>query len=63
MDYTYLKQATKTPSADGTAVRETVQSILNDIRVGGEEAVAAYAAKFDQWDGLSLIHISEPTRP
>lgn len=36
MALTYLKQAPKTSTTDAGDVRDTVQSILNDIESGGE---------------------------
>lgn len=47
----YLKKAELT-SASGTGdVRETVQSILDDIEQRGDAAAIEYAAKFDRYDG------------
>ena len=59
----YLKKATLTSTSDATDVSATVQSILNDIETRGDAGALEYAAKFDKYSGLSLIHISEPTRP
>jgi sulfopropanediol 3-dehydrogenase len=51
----YLKKAKKTSSSDATDVRETVQSILNDIESGGEEAAKRYADKFDRYSGNMVL--------
>ena len=47
----YLKSAPKTSSTDQADVRATVQSILDEIEQGGEDAARSYAAKFDKYDG------------
>ena len=47
----YLKKATKTAISDADDVRETVQTILDDIEAGGDAAALKYATKFDQYDG------------
>ena len=47
----YLKRATKTSMSDASDVRATVQSILDEIETGGDEAALLYAAKFDQYEG------------
>jgi len=52
----YLKRAERTPSTDHADVRETVQTILDDIEVGGDEAALRYAAKFDQYEGATLLN-------
>ena len=46
----YLKKAPKTASTDDAKTREIVQTLLKDLETSKET-------------GLSLIHISEPTRP
>ena len=47
----YLKKAVKTATTDAADVRETVQSILDEIEAGGEEAARKYAEKFDRYAG------------
>ncbi len=47
----YLKKAELTSLSDATNVRETVQSILDDIETRGDEAALEYAAKFDKYSG------------
>ncbi|HTU05240.1 MAG TPA: histidinol dehydrogenase, partial [Trebonia sp.] len=51
MSKTYLKEAIP-PAEVATglaAVRETVTSVIADIRGRGDEAVREYSAKFDNW--------------
>ncbi len=55
MNREYLKRAERTPSTDHADVRETVQTILDDIEAGGDEAAMKYAAKFDKYDGAVLL--------
>ena len=45
MSRIYLKKAQKTASTDSGSVRDTVQSILDEIETGGEEARAALCGK------------------
>ncbi len=47
----YLKKAAKTAMTDAGDVRETVQTILNDIEAGGDAAALKYAEKFDNYKG------------
>jgi len=55
MTIEYLKKAVKTSTTDAGDVRETVQSILDDIENGGEESAKSYAAKFDRYEGNILL--------
>ena len=55
MSREYLKKAVKTSTSDSGDVRETVQSILDDIEKGGEEAARQYAEKFDRYSGNILL--------
>ncbi|MEL7272656.1 MAG: histidinol dehydrogenase [Pseudomonadota bacterium] len=55
MPVEYLKKATITAQTDSAETREIVQGILNDIEKGGEDAARKYAAKFDQYDGNTVI--------
>lgn len=55
MTITYLKKATLTSTTDSANVQKTVQDILNDIEVGGDEKAREYAAKFDQYEGNILL--------
>jgi len=55
----YLKKAKKTAMTDAGDVRETVQSILNDIEAGGDEAALKYAEKFDQYQGSIILNKEE----
>ena len=59
MSREYLKKAVKTSTTDAGGVRETVQSILDDIENGGEEAAKSYAAKFDRYEGNILLNKEE----
>ena len=44
----YLKKADLTSKSDATDVRQTVQSILDDIEARGDVAAMEYAKKFDK---------------
>jgi len=59
MTITYLKKATLTSTTDFADVQKTVQDILNDIEVGGDEKAREYAAKFDQYEGNILLKREE----
>ena len=51
----YLKKAAKTSTTDSGDVRETVQTILDEIETGGEEAAKRYAEKFDRYTGNTVL--------
>jgi sulfopropanediol 3-dehydrogenase len=51
----YLKKADLTSTSDAADVRETVQSILDDIEAGGDKVALEYAAKFDKYDGNVVL--------
>ncbi|OED41873.1 histidinol dehydrogenase [Chromatiales bacterium (ex Bugula neritina AB1)] len=51
----YLKRAIKTATTDAGDVRETVQTILDEIESGGDEAALRYAEKFDRYSGNILL--------
>jgi len=51
----YLKKAAKTAMTDAGDVRETVQTILNDIEAGGDAAALKYAEKFDNYNGNVIL--------
>lgn len=55
----YLKRAVKTATTDAGDVRETVQTILDEIEAGGDEAALRYAAKFDNYSGNILLSEEE----
>ncbi|NNE80257.1 MAG: histidinol dehydrogenase [Silicimonas sp.] len=55
----YLKKATLTSTSDAADVRDTVQSILDDIEKGGDKAAMEYAAKFDRYDGNVVLTAEE----
>ena len=56
MARTYLKKATKTATTDASDVRATVQTILDEIEAGGDDAARAYADKFDKYDGPLILN-------
>ena len=51
----YLKKAPRTAQTDASDVRATVQAILDEIEAGGDEAALGYAAKFDRYDGPTIM--------
>lgn len=55
MTVEHLKTASKTAATGANDVRATVQSILDEIEQGGDEAARRYAAKFDKYDGDVLL--------
>ena len=59
MPHEYLKQAAKTAQSDAGDVRETVQTILNEIETGGEDAARRYAEKFDRYPGNLVLTTDE----
>ncbi|WP_029059560.1 histidinol dehydrogenase [Stappia stellulata] len=59
MSRKYLKKADLTPTSGASDVRDTVQSILDDIETRGEAAAREYAAKFDRYDGAIKLSRAE----
>lgn len=55
MSRIYLKKADKTSTSDSGPVRETVQSILDDIEKEGEQGARRYADKFDRYAGNIVV--------
>jgi len=55
MTYTYLKKSSKQPTTDTSDVRDTVQTILDDIEKGGDAKALEYAKKFDKYEGNLLL--------
>ncbi|WP_421779095.1 histidinol dehydrogenase [Hoeflea sp.] len=55
MSRLYLKKAEKTATSDSGSVRDTVQSILDDIESGGEAEARRYADKFDRYSGNIIV--------
>lgn len=51
----YLKKAPKTSATGEQDVRDTVQSILDEIETGGDEAAREYALKFDKYEGEIVV--------
>jgi len=59
MSREYLKKAGKTAATDAQDVRQTVQSILDDIEAGGDDAARRYAEKFDRYAGNIVLTADE----
>ena len=55
MTVRYLKKAEKTAATGEEDVRATVQAILDEIEAGGEAKAREYAAKFDKWEGETVV--------
>lgn len=55
----YLKKAVLTAKSDASDVHETVQTILDAIEDGGDQAALDYAAKFDKYDGPVLLNADD----
>jgi sulfopropanediol 3-dehydrogenase len=55
MTIEYLKKASRKSTDDAGDVRATVQSILDEIEAGGDEAAKRYGAKFDKYDGNVVL--------
>ena len=51
MSIIFLKKAQKTSATDESDVRTSVQSMLDELRTGGEARVREFALEFDQWEG------------
>ena len=51
----YLKKAAKTSATGERDVREAVQSILDEIEAGGEEAARRCAARLDRYEGEIVV--------
>ena len=51
----YLKKAPKTSATDAGDVSAKVQSILNDIESGREDAALKYAKEFDRYEGNIVL--------
>ena len=55
----YLKKAKLNSTSDAADVRQTVQSILNDIEARGDVAALEYGAKFDRYKGTVILSEEE----
>ncbi|MEP0522160.1 MAG: histidinol dehydrogenase [Hyphomicrobiales bacterium] len=55
MSIEYLKKADRKSTDDAGDVHATVQTILDEIEAGGDEAAMRYAAKFDRYDGNVVL--------
>ena len=51
----YLKTATLTAQSTDASTTETVQTMLREIRIAGEDRVRAYAHTLDGWDGPIVL--------
>ena len=58
----FIKQAEREPEADDLAIRETVATMLADIRARGEAAVNEYAEKFDGRSGDFVLSAEKKAR-
>lgn len=55
----YLKKADKTAATDAQDVRQTVQTILDEIEAGRDDAARRYAEKFDRYAGNIVLTADE----
>ena len=55
----YLKKATLTSKSDASNVTEIVQTILNDIEAGRDQAALDYAKKLDKYEGSIILSKAE----
>jgi sulfopropanediol 3-dehydrogenase len=55
----YLKRAAKTAATGEADVRATVQTMLDEIEVDGEDKAADYARRLDKWDGAIVVSAAE----
>ena len=55
MTIKYLKKAPLHSRSDDTKTQQIVRDILSDIEVGGDEKALQYAAKFDKYDGETIL--------
>lgn len=51
----YIKKAAADPATEDRKIREAVERMLADIEKRREDAVVAYAAKFDGWHGDFIL--------
>lgn len=58
----YIKKAQKSPEDNGAKIRQTVASMLENIRTRGESAVREMAAKFDGWSGDFVLREDKKLR-
>ena len=55
MTIKYLKKAPLHSRSDDTKTQQIVRDILSGIEVGGDEKALEYAAKFDNYDGETIL--------
>ena len=51
----YLKKATHTAETGRVDVRSAVQTMLDEIERGGDEAARRFARDFDHWEGDIVV--------
>ena len=59
MPIRHLKTANKTSATGADDVRATVQTILDEIEKGGDDAAKRYAEKFDKYEGSLVLSADE----
>ncbi|MEO0485319.1 MAG: histidinol dehydrogenase [Pseudomonadota bacterium] len=55
MGRTFLKKATLTSTSDASETHDIVKNILAEIEAGGDAKALEYAAKFDKYDGNTIL--------
>jgi sulfopropanediol 3-dehydrogenase len=58
----HFKRATHSVEEEDKKIQEVVEGILRDIDANGEDAVRAYAKKFDQWEGEIILSDAKKAR-
>lgn len=58
----HFKRATHSVEEEDKKIQEVVEGILRDIDANGEDAVRAYAKKFDQWEGEIILSDEKKAR-
>lgn len=58
----HFKRATHSVEEEDKKIQEVVEGILRDIDTNGEDAVRAYAKKFDQWEGEIILSDEKKAR-
>lgn len=58
----YLKKALKSTEDNSQQAREIARDVLEQIRVGGEDAVREVARKFDKWEGDFILSPEKKAR-
>jgi sulfopropanediol 3-dehydrogenase len=55
----HLKSAKRSPAAEDSQTRETVERMLAEIEAGGEAKALDYCRTLDRWDGDALVSASQ----